>query len=338
MVAVDVLSALTVASVPLVASLDVLSVGWIIATIFVLSTLGIFFQAAEFAVLPSLVATSELVTANGRVQASFAAATVFGPLAGGALLVVVPVESLLYADVVSFLASALALLLIRRSFNAAAAGARITSIRQDIVEGLRYVFRHPVLRSISLMMAMINIVSTSVYAQLVLFGQRELSASDSQVGLLFTAGGVGVVVCGLLSGPLRARFAFGDVALGALMLSGLVTVVLAYSTSFWIAAALWGASAGLGALFNINTGSLRQSIVPNAMLGRVISTAMVLAWSANPIGAVGGGVLVDQLGDVRIVYAAIGALTFAIALLFRFASPLGHAERYLPGGPAQSAP
>jgi len=106
-------------------------------------------------------------------------------------------------------------------------------------------------------------------------------------------------------------------------------------TSLWIAIPLWGLSAGLGTLFNINTGSLRQAIVPNQMLGRVISIAMVLAWSANPIGALAGGLLIERTGDVRLIYAAIGIITFMIAFVFRVASPLGHAERYL--APASTA-
>jgi predicted MFS family arabinose efflux permease len=328
MIAVDLLSALTVASVPLAAVLGILSVGWVIAVTFVTSTLGIFFQASEFAVVPSLVDKSDLVAANGRVQSSFAAATVLGPLAAGASLVFVPVEWLLYGDAASFVVSAAALALIRVPFNAPISR-RTTSLRQGIVEGLRYVLRHPVLRNISLMMAMINVIATTKYVQLVLFAERELGATDSQVALLFAAGGAGVFALGLLAGPLRTRWSFGNVALGALMLSGLLTVALAYTTSFWMGAVLWGLAAGLGTLFNINTGSLRQSIVPNHMLGRVISIAMVLAWSANPIGAIGGGFLIERIGDVRFVYAAIGAITFLIALAFRVASPLGHAERYL---------
>jgi hypothetical protein len=64
---------------------------------------------------------------------------------------------------------------------------------------------------------------------------------------------------------------------------------------------------------------------------------MVLAWSANPVGAMVGGVLIDRASDVRVVYAAIGALTFAIALAFRVASPLAHAERYLGASSASAA-
>ncbi len=98
MISVDVLSALTIASIPVAAALGILSVGWIVAVTFLMSLLSIFFQASEFGAIPSLVDQSDLVTANGRVQASFAAATVVGPLAGGALLAFLPLEWLLYGD------------------------------------------------------------------------------------------------------------------------------------------------------------------------------------------------------------------------------------------------
>ncbi|HKC91943.1 MAG TPA: MFS transporter [Candidatus Limnocylindria bacterium] len=328
MIVVDILSAITIASVAVAAGADLLSVWWIYAVVFVSSTLSIFFVAAEFGAIPSLVDSRELVSANGRIQASFAAASVLGPLAAGALLVFLPVEKILLLDAASFVASAVMLSSIARPFNAPITK-RATSIRQDIVEGLRYVLSHPVLRNISLMMALINMVSATVFAELVLFAKQALRAEDSEVGLLFAAGGAGVVVLSLAAGPLRKRWSFGNVALGALMLSGLLTVGFAYTTSLWIAIVLWGLISGLGILFNINTGSLRQAIVPNQMLGRVISIAMVLAWSANPIGALVGGLAIERTGDVRSVYAVVGIAVFVIAFVFRMASPLGSAERYL---------
>ena len=336
MIVVDLLSAVTIASVAVASFAGLLSLWWIYAVVFVSSALSIFFMAAEFGAIPSLVDASELVSANGRIQASFAAAAVLGPLTAGALLVFVPVEAILLLDAASFLVSAAMLSLIARPFNAPLTK-RATSIRQDIVEGLRYVLSHPVLRNISLMMAMINMVGATVFAQLVLFAKQALRAEDSEVGLLFAAGGAGVVLLSLAAGPLRKRWSFGNVALGALMLSGLLTIGFAYTTSLWIAVVLWALVSGLGILFNINTGSLRQAIVPNQMLGRVISIAMVLAWSANPIGALAGGLVIERTGDVRLVYAIIGLATFVIALAFRVASPLGHAERYLSSGAGAAA-
>jgi len=328
MIVTDLLSAAAVASVPLAAAADVLTVWWILAVVFVSSTLQIFFEAAQFGAVPSIVDRADLVTANGRIQASFAAASVLGPLAAGALLIFLPLQQLLLVDSASFLVSATTLSLIRRPFNAPLGKAR-TSIRQDIAEGLRYVLRHPVLRNISAMMALINFLSVTVFAQLVLFAKQRYAATDAQVGLLFAAGGVGVFLLSLAAGPLRKRWSFGNVALGALMLAGLSNLALAFAPTFALAVALWALSAGLGTLFNINTGSLRQAIVPNHMLGRIVTIAMVLAWSANPLGAMAGGVALDRTHDVQLVYAAIGVATFLVALYFRLFSPLGHAERYL---------
>jgi hypothetical protein len=98
---------------------------------------------------------------------------------------------------------------------------------------------------------------------------------------------------------------------------------------------LWAAISGLGIFFNINTGSLRQQIVPNHLLGRVMSIAGVLAWSAIPLGALVGGWAVQRTGSVALVYGVIGAVVALLALGFAF-GPLGHADRYLPAG--QPAP
>src|SRR5512141_2041221 len=239
MIGVDILSALLIGSLPLAAAAGALSIAWIYAALFASATIYIFFETAQFAAIPSLVGREELVAANGRIQASFATAAIVGPLAGGALLFVMPVEDLLYVDAATFLVSAVTLSLVRRPFNAGGARAR-TTVRADIAEGLRYVLRHPVLRNISAMMALINFVSTTVFAQLVLYAKVRFAASDSEIGALFAAGGVGVVVCSLAAGPLRARFSFGNVALGALMASGAASVALAFAPTLAVAVVLAG--------------------------------------------------------------------------------------------------
>jgi MFS family permease len=328
MIATDIARGLVIATIPLLDALGQLSVWWIYAIGFTNATLTIAFDAAQFAAVPSLVNQDDLVTANGRIQASYSAASVAGPLLAGLLVALVPIADLLLLDAASFLLSAFSLGLIGRSFNVAGQPAS-TSIHQDIVEGLRYVLGHPVLRNISLMMALVNFVASTTGAQLVLFAKARLSASDTQVGLIFSAGSVGVVVLGLAAGALRKRWSFSTVALGALMLEGLLTVALALTRTYWIAVPLWTAIQGLGILFNINTSSLRQAIVPNHLLGRVLSIAGVLAWSAIPLGTLLGGLVIERSGDVALVYGFIGALVFLIPLGFSLTA-LGHAERYIP--------
>ncbi len=335
MIVIDVLLALSIATIPLMYFLGLLSVWWIYGVSFVSTTLTIFFNAGEFAAIPSLVDQEQLVTANGRIQASFSGASILGPLLAGVLLFVMPLPTLMFIDAASFLVSACTLSLIRVSFNAAKKRER-SSVRQDIVEGLRYVLGHPVLRNISMMMALVNFVGSSTYAQLVLFAERQLGASESQVSLIFSAGSAGVVVLSLLAGPLRKRWSFSRVALTALATEGLLTVGLAFTHWYWVAVPLWALIQGIGILFNINTGSLRQAIVPNEMLGRVMTIASVLAWSAIPLGTLLGGVLIKATGNVMLVYAGMGVLVFLIPICFSFTA-LGHAERYLPRPEEQPA-
>ncbi len=332
MVVVNLAMVVVIGSIPFMAAIGHLSTLWIYGVTFVQQTLFIFFSAAEFAAIPSLVGADDLVTANGRIQASYSAATIAGPILAGLLAAFVSLPSLLLIDALSYIGAALTLLTIRTSFNAGGDGSRqVSSIRQDVMEGLRYVIGHPVLRNISMMMALVNFVGASTGAQLVLFAKDRLAATNTEIGFLFAGGGAGVVVCSLAAGRLRKRWSFSYVALGALMVSGLLTTAFAFTRALWIALPLWALISGTGILFNINTGSLRQSIVPNHLLGRVMSIAGVLAWSAIPIGALLGGLAINTTHHVELVYAGIGIITFLIPLGFAF-SPLGHADRYLPKG------
>ncbi|HEY7224557.1 MAG TPA: MFS transporter [Micromonosporaceae bacterium] len=337
MISVDIVRAAVISVVPVLSLLGVLRVEEIYVVAFVQATMGILFDAGEFAAIPSLVGRDELVTANARIMATNSAGRIVGPVLAGALVALLPsVTYLLFIDAATFLSSSLALSLIRRSFNdatqdrAVLAGpiAKVRSLLSDVREGLSYVLRHPVLRSISLMMALINFVSTTTWAQLVLFGKRAFNASDFQVGVLFAAGAAGIVVVSSLAGPLRRRLSFPVVALGALVVDGIATALMAVVPWYVVGAVLWAAACGFGLLLNINTGALRQAIVPSNMFGRVISIAGVLAWSANPLGALAGAVAIQHTGNVRLVYCVIGILTAAIATGFAF-SPIRHGERYL---------
>jgi MFS family permease len=330
MIGLEWVNAAVVLSVPLVAEFWHLSVWWIYGVAFIQSTIFIAFSAGEFAAIPSLVATDDLVTANGRIQASYSAAQVAGPLLGAALILVLPLTWVMAFDAASFVVSALLLGTIRTNFNVVEDEPKeATTILQDVKEGLRYVLSHPVLRNISLMMALINFVGASAWAQLVLFADERLDARGAKIGILYAAGSAGVVVTGLLAGRLRKRFSFTALAMTSLMLMGLATIVFAGLRSYWLALPVWATASGLGILFNINTGSLRQAIVPNRMLSRVLSIAGVLAWSAIPAGALVGGWLIDVTDNVALVYGVMGLLTILIAAFFRFFTALGDAQRYV---------
>lgn len=354
MIVTDLARTVVIATIPLLAALGLLSIWWIYIVAFIQTTLGIFFESCEFAAIPSLVAKDDLIAANGRIQASYSAGRIFGPLLAGALVIVLPVSMVLLGDALSFLISALTLLSIRRSFNAAPdqaeqpaepaepAGptgvrAYLYSLSGDITAGLRYIFGNPLLRSITLMMVLINFVYCPVFTQIVFFARHQLTASDPQIGWFFSASGIGIIALSLVADRVRKHWSFSMVALGVPMLMGLLIITFSFLHSYWIALLIWAAIFGLSTLYNINDVSLRQAIVPNEMLGRVITVENSLSWSVIPLGTFLGGLAIQLTHNVALIYAACGTLILLVAIAFVFTA-LAHADRYLPASQPASAP
>ena len=329
MIAVDLLLAIVILIIPALAFTHFLTVWWVYAVQFASSSLSLVFQQAELTAIPSVVGQGDLVTANGRINASYAAAGVIGPAIAGAIVSFLAVPYLLVIDSASYVVSGAALVLVAVSFNRAGGERRQTHVGADIVEGLRYVISHPVLRNISLMIMLFNFVNSVPGAQSVLYVKDRLHASNFELGIFFASGGIGAVLFSWLAGRLRRSFSFSAVVLGCLMASGVCLVVFSLIPWFWLTVPVWLLYEGFLSLLNINTFSLRQAIVPNHMLGRVFSVAGVLAFSASPLGSLAGGFLIQQTHNIVLVFTGIGILMFLIPLSFSFTA-LGHADRYLP--------
>lgn len=329
MIVTDIIRALVVASLPFGALLGFLSVWWIYVVAFLQSTMSICFDAANFAAIPSLVSQEDLVTANGRIQAGHSTAKVIGPLWGGLLIVVVPLLLLFCIDAASFLLSAGSLLLIHTSFQSSPGEQKPpTSLRQDVIEGLHYVLKHPILSWITLLLLLVNFILPTSSAQLVLFAKQWFAANDFQIGLLYASGSLGTVVLSLTAKHFHKRWSLGAIALGALMIEGGLTALTALTHSYWALLLLWTLRGGADILFLIHAYSLTQTIVPHRLLGRVITVTRVLTWSTASLGALLGGFVIAQTGQVALIYAVIGLLILGIAFTFFF-TPLGQSEQYL---------
>jgi MFS family permease len=208
MIVADIGQAIVISVLPALFLLGVLNIWWVYGVAFLSTTLHIFTDSSQFAAIPSLVDQSDLITANGRIQASFFGATILGPVLAGALIFVIPAPTLLFFDAATFLVSATLLSQIARSFNMAATRVderQHTSLRRDMTDGLRYVFGHPVLRNLSILLALGNGLAAIRESQLVVLAEQRLQASDFQFGLLNAAAGAGVVIFSLLAGLLRKR-------------------------------------------------------------------------------------------------------------------------------------
>jgi len=257
-------------------------------------------------------------------------AKVIGPLLAGLLILLVPLPMLMLVDAASFLLSASSLLLISTGFNTASTEKKApTSIRRDIIDGLRYVMRQPVIRSITLLLLLMNFLLPTTGAQLVLFAKQWFVASNTQIGLLYASSSAGTALFAISVSRLRKRVPFGVFVLGSLMLEGLFTALPALTHQYWLFLLCWLLRGGADALFIVGTYSLTQHIVPNHMLGRVLTFIRVLTWSTASVGALLGGFAVEQTRNVGLVYGAIGTMVLFAACMFLL-TPLGSSERFIP--------
>jgi len=327
MIITDFLSMLMIGTLPVLNFLGLLSIWWIYITLFVNSTLSIFFSSAAVAAVPCLVGKDDLMAANGRIQAGYSFASVIGPLLAALLLNTVPLPALLFLDALSFLVSVISLLLVKTSFNIEGdEKKKSTSIFQDILEGLRYMLGERLTRWVTVMLVLVNLIVPTIFAEFVLFAKQAVAVSDSQLGLLYAAGSVGVVVIGLSAGRLSKLWSFSVIALGSLMLQGILTIVTAFMHWFWIVLPLWAVITSMSSLFNINIASLYQATVPNHLLGRLSSFIRVLAWSTSPLGVLAGGFVIERIHNVTLVYAGLGILAFLVPFAFVF-TPVGRVKR-----------
>lgn len=317
MVVVDVMQSALVASIPAAYLSGGVSVWWIYGVTFSTSTLRIASNSASFAAVTFLVRDKEdLVVANSRLQGSFSIAAVSGPAAAGAALALVSAPLLLFVDAASYLLSALALLSVRTRFDAGAPPAAPATLWSDVRTGVRFVLQHPLLRRLALVAALVNVFFVNTFTQIVLLAQTRLDASAGEVGIFYSAGPAGALVFSLAASRLSRSFGFARLIQSAVLLNGALTLLLASTDTVWVGVVAYGAIMGSATLFTVSTASVRQRVTPSAMLGRVISIAMVLAWSVEPIGAVGGALTIDYVAGPETLYFIVGAALIATALLF----------------------
>ena len=279
-------------------------------------------DAAESAAVPLVVDDARLVAANGRLQASEAAATAAGPAVAGALLGLGGPPLAFAADAVSFAASGGALTGLRSLDDAAApepgaaeAAAVITTVRADVAEGVRCLLADRPMVRVLVLLAAVNVVSVCVEAQFVPYAREVLDIGGFGIGAYFALGGVAAVVTSLLAG--RAAAARGDaIVLGLVVFS--TGVLLAGLAPSYLTAGLAYLGAGVGsALAATHAAALRQSRFPVRLQGRVSMAVRAAIVAVLPVPLIAGGWLADASGPeaLFITTAGLGLVAAAWGLL-----------------------
>ena len=215
----DVGRAVALASVPVAAVLDVLTIWQLYAVGFAAGTLTVFFDVAYQSYLPALVGREQLVDGNSKLEFSRSGAQVAGPGVGGLLIGALTAPYAIVADAVSYLVSALFLGRIRKA-EPRPERHEDRSLKREIVEGLRLIFDDARWRAFAGYVATSNFFGMVIFAVLLVYAVRELGLSAEQLGLVFSLAGGGAVLGAVGAGRISRRFGTGPTLILAAVLSG----------------------------------------------------------------------------------------------------------------------
>ena len=321
MIASDLACALLLLSVPLAYVWSQVSFTHLCAVAAGVGLLSATGEIAQMAYIPSLVGTKHLVPANSRIQLSHSMAESGGPGLGGLLIQVVSAPLAILADALTYLVSAVLVIGIAKP-EVSVRQLVSSSRKAALAEGFAGLLQHPQLRPITLTSMGSALFSGGIMALLILYATRDLHLSAIMIGAIFAIGGLCAIPGAMLADRAGRRFGIGGAIVWGWLIEAAAWLVIPFAIGpmalvvlmLGLSRAVEGCS---GAVANIHQWTLRQTVTPDHLHGRVTASHRFLVYGSGAIGAVLGGVL-GSMTDLRtaIFLCALGALVARLAAVF----------------------
>ena len=247
--------------------------------------------------MPSVVEKENLETANGRMWSAESLTNSFIGPPLGSLLIGIAIFIPFFFDAISFFFAVALIASLKGTFKPVDDGKVREKInfKAEIKEGYAWLWAHPLLRPMAIILGTMNGLATMVGATYILFAQEVLQTSVFTFAVLGTAGAVGGTIGGLLAPKVSAKLGSGRSLAMVLAAAPIGSLIIALTTTWQVVWVVVLFETFFAILWNTITVSLRQSIIPTHLLGRVNSVYRFFAWGSIPIGMFLGGGLVSAL-------------------------------------------
>lgn len=312
MVAADLLRAACVGAVPFVAEWSLYAV---YALGFTAATVALFFEPAKLSLIPDLVGEDDLMAANSLDNATSSIAELAGLLFGGVLVAWLGYRIAFFLDAGTFLLSAVFVVSIsHRDARAGQAGAGIAwkPVVGEALDGLRYVWNHPVLRDLLgvYSFAIIGVAASTTF----IFA---LALDRFQAGALGLTALDGAITIGLLAGSVAIGRAEPSAParklLTGLLAFGAAVSLSAITPNVMLTAVVFFCAGVANMYFYVPMATILQSDSEPAMRGRVFAAKQSLSRVLSVVGFIGAGALAELIGLTPSILIA-GGIVVMMAL------------------------
>lgn len=306
-----------------------LTIWWLYIVIFVYGAFETVYDGATRAVVPSIVPRIDLPRANSRIEAGELVVQSFlsGPLTS--LLFAVSVLIPLGVNALAFAVATVLALMLPKVASGRQHAALITEPQvawyRQFIDGYRFIVKSRMLVTLWLVSTVGGLAFSFATASAVLFLLGPLRMPEAWFGVFMLSGAAGGIIGSIVTAPLKNRLGAGRAMALMLILSGSTLILMGIWPNIWVVGAAFAVSSGSITVWNILVMSLRQSIIPGHLLGRVHGTWRTLLWGAMPLGSLLGG-LVGRI-DLALPFIIGGVVATVLALVFyRFITSLPNAE------------
>lgn len=284
-----------------------------------------FADVTSSTLMPMLVDKRDLGIGNARLAAGgITANQMVGPAVGASLFV----AGMALPFVLTAVCMALAVLLVSRLALPAveAPDREPTHVRQDIVEGVRWLMGNAPVRTLALVIVAFNITWAAPWSVLVLWALDRVGIGEAGFGLLTTASALGGLAATFAYGHLERRIALATLMRAALLAEVVFHLGMALTTSPWAAYPLMFFFGAYAFVWGTLSTAVRQRAVPTQFQGRVGSVYKICVMGGMLIGSLLGGLIATQWGTVAPWWFAFAGAGITLALVWRQLSNIAHAD------------
>jgi MFS family permease len=301
MIVCDTGRAIALGSIPLTYWTGHLSLAQLYLVALAEGTLAVFFGLANTSALPQVVGKEQLSRAMAQNEAAWQGASLLGPLLGGGLYTLGRAVPFL-VDAVSFAASVVSLRFIRREFQEARAEPP-GQLRQEILEGVRWLWGQPLIRTMAVLGALYWVAFSGETLVVIVLAKGQ-HASPGTIGIIFSVGGVGGLIGSLLASR-ASRLGFGRVVITAAWLMAGLWSLYALGGNLVVLAVIHAGIWLVFPIYNVVQMGYRLALTPDQLQGRVNSVFRLIAFTGQPVGMALSGVLLESVGARGTVVALL---------------------------------
>ncbi len=318
------LRAVVVALLVAIVATGHVNIGTVLAAMLLMGVAEVFADTTSQTLLPMLVNRRDLGIGNARLQAGFLTANqLVGPPVGAFLFA----AGMAWPFAVQVVTVLLAVVLIGRiSLPAVPRPEAPSRVRQDIAEGLRWIWSHPPVRTLALVILVFNVTWAAPWAILVKYSLDHLQMGPVGFGLLTTASAVGGLLGTFAYGRLERRFSLATLMKVCLSLEVVFHLSLALTTTGWVALVILFVFGAYAFVWGTVSSTVRHRAVPTRFQGRVGSVYMMCVFGGVVVGNALGGLIAERWGLTAPFWFAFVGAGLTLVLVWRELSHIAHAE------------